>query len=174
VRAGWDTDCTGATVGSILGVKFGAGALPNKWVGVLNDRLLSAVRNENDNKISDLAARTVKVAKVIAAAKDEVDEKVAKATLTGTAGGIWELETGWGNQRVDFSAGTMQFVGDEFGPYDLVSSSYSHPELKFSYCIDKGGWDFEVDFEGTVSGETIEGAFYPGDVPVRGRRITKE
>jgi len=174
VRAGWDTDCTGATVGSILGVKFGAAALPDKWVGVLNDRLLSAVRNENDNKISDLAARTVEVAKVIAAAKDTVDEKAARAPLSGPAGGIWELETGWGNQLVNFVTGTMEFVDDEFGPYDIVSSSYSHPELKFSYCIDKGGWDFEVDFEGTVSGETIEGTFYPGDVPVKGRRIARE
>ena len=57
VRGGWDTDCTGATVGSILGIVFGADALPAKWVGVLNDRLLSAVRGEGDNKISDLQLR---------------------------------------------------------------------------------------------------------------------
>ncbi len=63
VRGGWDTDCNGATAGSILGAKFGARALPQKWLGVLNDRLLSAVRDCADNKISDLAARTHQIAR---------------------------------------------------------------------------------------------------------------
>jgi ADP-ribosylglycohydrolase len=170
VRAGWDTDCTGATVGSILGIKFGAAALPDKWVGVLNDRLLSAVRGENDNKISELAARTVEVARVIAT----TPEKTAAVKLTGTAGGTWELETGWGKQLLKFSAGTIDFVNDEFGPYELVASSYSHPELYFSFAIDKGGWDFDVDFEGTVSEDTLEGVYYPGETPVRGRRISND
>ncbi|MGI9264667.1 MAG: ADP-ribosylglycohydrolase family protein [Gammaproteobacteria bacterium] len=170
VRGGWDTDCTGATVGSILGIKFGANALPDKWVGVLNDRLISAVRGEGDNKISDLAARTLKIAKVIASAP----EKQKNATLTGTAGGIWELETGWGEQLLNFTEGTIEFVNDQLGPYPIVTSSYGHPELYFSFGIDKGGWEFEVDFEGTVNGETLEGHFYPGETPVKGRRISKD
>ena len=62
VRGGWDTDCNGATVGSILGTKMGAEALPEKWVGVLSDRLMSVVRDFNDNKISDLADRTYEMA----------------------------------------------------------------------------------------------------------------
>ena len=173
VRGGWDTDCTGATVGSILGAKFGADSLPDKWVGVLNDRLLSAVREHNDNKISELAARTVKVAKVIATApKDEVVAK--NATLSGAAGGIWELETGWGRQRLDFTVGTIEFIDDEFGPYNITASSYGHPELKFTFGIDKGGWDFEVSFEGTVSEDSLEGAFFPMDTPVSGKRIAKD
>lgn len=171
VRGGWDTDCTAATVGSILGVMFGAKALPEKWVGVLNDRLLSAVRGENDNKISALAARTVAVAKAVAADSGRAANQEG-AKLAGTAGGIWELETGWGDQLLNFSAGTIESVNGDFGPHNLVSSSYSHPQLKFSFAIDKGGWDFEVDFEGTVSGDELEGAFYPGDVPVKGRRTT--
>ncbi|MEL7187050.1 MAG: ADP-ribosylglycohydrolase family protein [Pseudomonadota bacterium] len=177
VRAGWDTDCTGATVGSILGVKFGAQALPEKWVGVLNDRLLSAVREENDNKISELAARTVAVAKNIATASEQ-DEK-PNATLAGTAGGVWKMETGWGEQLLDFSKGTVEFINsergsDEFGPYKITESSYSHPELKFSYCIDKGSWDLEIDFEGTVDEDRLEGVYYPYEAPARGRRLAKE
>ena len=62
MRGGWDTDCTGATVGSILGSKFGAHTLPDKWIGVLNDRLRSCVRDCNDNRISELAERTHRVA----------------------------------------------------------------------------------------------------------------
>lgn len=173
VRGGWDTDCTGATVGSILGVKFGAGSLPQKWVGVLNDRLKSAVREHNDNQFSQLAARTVEVAKIIATAPEQ-QEVVKNATLSGTAGGIWDLETGWGRQRLDFSKGIIEFVDDEWGPYNISASSYSHPELKFTFGIDKGGWDFEVSFEGTVSEDSLEGAFYPMDTPVSGKRIAKD
>ena len=61
VRGGWDTDCNGATVGSIMGTILGAQALPQKWTGVLHDRLLSAVIGFNDSKISDLAKRTIKI-----------------------------------------------------------------------------------------------------------------
>ena len=62
VRGGWDTDCNGATVGSILGTKMGADALPEKWIGVLSNRLMSVVRDFNDNQISDLADRTYQMA----------------------------------------------------------------------------------------------------------------
>jgi ADP-ribosylglycohydrolase len=171
VRGGWDTDCNGATVGSVLGVKFGAAALPDKWVGVLNDRLKSAVGGENDNKISDLASRTLEAAKVIAAAPEIEEPKAAKrAPLSGPAGGTWELETGWGRQLLQFSAGTIEWMDNELGPYEITASSFQNPELRFSFSIDKGGWDLEVDFEGTVNDDMLEGFFYPGETAVRGRR----
>ncbi len=171
VRGGWDADCTGATVGSILGVKFGAKALPSKWTAVFNDRLLSAVRGENDNKISELAARTLAVAKKIAEdPTSTLDLEGAK--LHGTAGGIWSLETGWGKQRLDFATGKIEFTGDDHGPYKLVSTYYQHPELKFSFAIDKGGWDFEVDFEGTINDDRLTGNYFPGETPVDGQRVS--
>ena len=35
----------------------------------------------------------------------------------------------------------------------------------------KDGWTFEVDFEGKVVGDTLKGAFYPGDVLVTGKAV---
>ena len=64
VLGGWDADCTGATAGSIAGVVNGAKSLPKKWVGVFNDRLESAVRGFQENKISELAQRTVAIAQL--------------------------------------------------------------------------------------------------------------
>ena len=55
MQGGWDTDCNGASAGSILGVMLGAQALPEKWVGVLNDTLETAVFGYNYPKFSDLA-----------------------------------------------------------------------------------------------------------------------
>ena len=65
VRGGWDTDCNGATAGSICGMMLGADALPSKWVGVLNDRLLSAVRGFSECTISDLAKRSHEIARMV-------------------------------------------------------------------------------------------------------------
>jgi len=68
VRGGWDTDCNGATAGSVCGMILGADALPEKWVGVLHDRLTSAVMGFNECKISDLARRSHGIAKKVIAA----------------------------------------------------------------------------------------------------------
>ncbi len=66
VMGGLDTDCNGATVGSILGVLLGAEALPDKWVEPLNDLTESFVTGYNNSHISDLAKRTYEVAKKVA------------------------------------------------------------------------------------------------------------
>ena len=170
VLAGWDTDCTAATVGSILGVKFGADSLPEKWIGVLNDRLVSAVRSENDNKISDLARRTA----TVAAEMQNTEDKPAKPTLDGDASGIWELETGWGTHLLKLDEATIYLIDNELGPFDITASSLNASELKFSFAIDKGDWDFAVDFEGLLHGDPIEGVYYPGPVDVKGRRTSHE
>jgi ADP-ribosylglycohydrolase len=60
VMAGWDTDCNGATVGSILGAMLGAKALPQAWVGQFNDTMHSAVFGFDLARISDLAQRSWK------------------------------------------------------------------------------------------------------------------
>ena len=166
--AGWDTDCNAATVGSILGVKLGAQALPKKWTGVLNDQLASAVRGENHNKLSDLAERTTAIAETLWSTADEEPT----ATLSGDASGVWELETGWGAHLLKLSEGTVFLIDDELGPFKITASSLVNGELNFSFAIDKGDWDFAVDFEGRLDGDSIEGSYYPGVVPVTGRRMS--
>jgi ADP-ribosylglycohydrolase len=59
VQGGWDTDCTGATTGSIFGATFGARALPPHWVDPLHDRIRSAIVGFDDSRISDLVERTL-------------------------------------------------------------------------------------------------------------------
>jgi ADP-ribosylglycohydrolase len=55
VSCGWDTDCNGATVGSILGVMLGAENLPSHWTAPLNDEIESFIPGQNGRAISDLA-----------------------------------------------------------------------------------------------------------------------
>lgn len=63
VNCGLDTDCNGATAGSIVGVVLGAQSLPEKWIGPLNDRLESSVMGYTESRISQLAAETTTIAR---------------------------------------------------------------------------------------------------------------
>ncbi|MCL2351078.1 MAG: ADP-ribosylglycohydrolase family protein [Firmicutes bacterium] len=45
VNCGEDTDCTGATLGSILGIVGGASALPEKWTAPLDDKIATMCIN---------------------------------------------------------------------------------------------------------------------------------
>jgi len=56
---GFDTDCNGATAGSVIGMMLGAKALPESWVTPLNDTVISGVDGMGKVRISELARRTV-------------------------------------------------------------------------------------------------------------------
>ena len=60
VLGGWDTDCNGATVGSIMGAMLGAAALPAAWVAPLHDTLYAEVTGFHPIAISECARRSVK------------------------------------------------------------------------------------------------------------------
>lgn len=62
VRGGLDTDSNGATAGSVAGVLCGAEAIPPQWAEPLEDRVHSAVYGFDGARISDLAARTHRLA----------------------------------------------------------------------------------------------------------------
>lgn len=62
VEGGWDTDCTGATAGSIFGALYGTDALPGHWVDPLNDTVRSAIMGFDNSSVSDLADRTLRLA----------------------------------------------------------------------------------------------------------------
>ncbi|MBI4579414.1 MAG: ADP-ribosylglycohydrolase family protein [Planctomycetes bacterium] len=55
VMGGWDTDCTGATAGSVLGAMLGAEALPGRWIRPLHNRLRSIVVGYDNLPITDVA-----------------------------------------------------------------------------------------------------------------------
>lgn len=63
VMGGWDTDCNGATAGSILGTLLGGKALPKKWTDPINNTLYTGVQGYSKVKISDLATKTLELIK---------------------------------------------------------------------------------------------------------------
>lgn len=59
VMPGFDTDCNGATAGSVLGMILGAKRLPAEWTNPLNDTLETGVSGYHRVKISDMARETL-------------------------------------------------------------------------------------------------------------------
>ncbi|MBR7142501.1 MAG: ADP-ribosylglycohydrolase family protein [Clostridia bacterium] len=59
VEAGFDTDCNGATVGSILGMANGIESIPEYWTKPINDTLHTSIFGINTVKISDRAKLTM-------------------------------------------------------------------------------------------------------------------
>jgi ADP-ribosylglycohydrolase len=65
VMGGWDTDCNGATVGSIFGAMHGAKSIPAKWSAPLHDTLLADLTDYHPIAISECARRSFDIAKKI-------------------------------------------------------------------------------------------------------------
>jgi hypothetical protein len=61
VMAGWDTDCNGATCGSIVGAAIGAEAAESSLIGPLNDTIKPLVFGFSDVTMAKLAERTLVV-----------------------------------------------------------------------------------------------------------------
>lgn len=61
VQAGFDTDCNGATVGSIVGLRRGRERIPDRWASPLADRIETALSGYGRPSITALAGRTATV-----------------------------------------------------------------------------------------------------------------
>lgn len=59
VVPGYDTDCNGATAGSIIGIMLGARQIDKKWYECFDDTLLTGISEYNKVKITEMAEKTV-------------------------------------------------------------------------------------------------------------------
>ena len=60
VETGFDTDCNGATVGSILGMAFGEGIIGEVWAKDIHNKLYTSIFGVGDVLISDCIEKTMK------------------------------------------------------------------------------------------------------------------
>lgn len=60
VETGFDTDCNGATVGSIIGMSRGIDCIDEKWSKPFNDTLETSIFGVGKVKISEMAEKTLK------------------------------------------------------------------------------------------------------------------
>jgi ADP-ribosylglycohydrolase len=67
VQPCFDTDCNGATAGSVMGVLHGHRALPAQWVDVINDTLYTGVAGYHMVRLSDITRDSLAVMEKVAA-----------------------------------------------------------------------------------------------------------
>jgi ADP-ribosylglycohydrolase len=60
--SGPDTDCNGATAGSIMGCALGTAGIPPHWIDPLNDTMELQLKGMCEMKISEAAGRMFEVA----------------------------------------------------------------------------------------------------------------
>ena len=60
VETGFDTDCNGATVGSVLGMRNGASSINEQWLLPINGKIHTSIFGVGTVKISDLVEKTMK------------------------------------------------------------------------------------------------------------------
>lgn len=60
VEVGFDTDCNGATVGSVLGMMLGTKGIPTLWTDPVCDSFVTTIFGHDMIKISDIAEHTLK------------------------------------------------------------------------------------------------------------------
>ena len=63
VQAAYDTDCNGATVGSIVGVLNGASGIDRCWIEPYNERLRTAIMDYSEVTVDELVEKTLAVIK---------------------------------------------------------------------------------------------------------------
>ena len=84
VNCGYDTDCTGATLGATLGIIDGSGSIPEKWRGPIGEDIILHKFTHNldaPETISELTDQTVAVGKELVAARSTVAEVSQKTTV---------------------------------------------------------------------------------------------
>ncbi len=61
VQAAFDTDCNGATVGSIIGIMIGANRIPDYWSAPYKGKLETSISDYINVNVSDLVNKTISV-----------------------------------------------------------------------------------------------------------------
>ena len=59
VETGFDTDCNGATVGSVLGMAKGKDVIPEMWTAPICDKLHTSIFGIGTVSISERAEKTL-------------------------------------------------------------------------------------------------------------------
>jgi len=83
VNCGYDTDCTGATLGSLLGIMNGASKIPDEWRKPVGEAIVPCRQTVTEGlpkTLGELTQRTIKVAEDFSAKRSETVEFAERTT----------------------------------------------------------------------------------------------
>ena len=138
---------------------------------------MSVVRECNDNRISELAERTHRVAEQMLRAP-VVEDTETEAAAEGDAGefaGNWALDMTWGRHNLTVNEDLSGHIEMEaFGEVSKVRNlRVDGNKVSFVYGVDKGDYLIDIEFEGTLDGDRITGKWTSDgfDSPATGVRV---
>ncbi|NLX69834.1 MAG: ADP-ribosylglycohydrolase family protein [Clostridiales bacterium] len=142
VNCGYDTDCTGATLGSILGIMYGTKAIPEDWAAPLSDTITTnaswggIINLDEPKNLDELTRRTCQMGKKILACNNSnmiIDDSVTDlqnlnvADLYATDSIKSLLESP--PTRVDFDINTIKASVDYIDHPVIKAGEPKHVEL---------------------------------------------
>lgn len=78
LNCGYDTDCTAATAGSILGIMYGANSIPQKWIDPIGTSIVTCPQVNGfriPKDITELTERSIKAQKILTACFENCIDK---------------------------------------------------------------------------------------------------
>ena len=78
LNCGYDTDCTAATAGSILGIMYGAKSIPQKWIDPIGTSIVTCPQVNGfriPKDIKELTERSIKAQKILSACYENCVDK---------------------------------------------------------------------------------------------------
>jgi hypothetical protein len=124
---------------------------------------MSSVRDNNDNRISALAERTLQVAIKMLNVPDVVEEETVTEPfpqgMSEGLPGIWNFQLGFGRHELrvrDDLTGEIEMI--EFNEVKKISDvKIDGNRVCFSFGVDKGGYEVDIAFDGTIDGDRLIG-----------------
>ncbi|MDF2714707.1 MAG: ADP-ribosylglycohydrolase family protein [Paenibacillus sp.] len=174
VNCGYDTDCTAATLGAILGMLLGPEGLPEKWVAPVGDRVVVSPPIKGfpaPKNLDELTRRTIRVGKQILAAWDTdivVHSELPTTwnrTFTGVEALQGLLDSKVTANRYLLPEGTIQSPDAElvidYGPGGPSIGTGQSASLQLEFTNRSG-----VTLEGSVALELPEGWTGPNECEI--------
>lgn len=169
VNCGYDTDSSGASIGSLLGILYGKSGLPQKWIEPLGDNIstneswqgvrhLSAGPNPVPANLNDFTARVCAAAKVVLGAQGLLPATGEPELLAGPeVKALWSanpmlVEYNLGSLKVALDYGTTPSVLPDSRKQVVAHVTNKHPDpLKGRFELrlppEWSGTELEGDFE---------------------------
>jgi len=117
VNCGWDTDCTGATVGAIWGIIYGGKGLPEKWTKPLGDAVIvsegiknihvPATLDELTNEVCSIGEKVLKYFDApveISESNDFTNAETVLRDLIGDIKCLWNIPP----NKIDFDLNSVK------------------------------------------------------------------
>ena len=166
VNCGYDTDCTAATLGSILGIIGGMDKIPTKWSEPIGSRIVLSPQVKGfpvPNDLEELTQRTVKIARevlaiwnipieIAVASKSKVEENSLdqNGQIVGDYDPRWLWNYSFNTNRYLLPNGTVNPYGMEvildYGEDGPSIGKNHEKELSFKISnLSQGNWEGNLE-----------------------------